>query len=417
LKWRLVVALWIAWGAVADAHAYVVATQPAMNGSYPSLNGSIGISFDEPITILNSDALEVTDDSGRRVDRHDARVDPQDATRVVVDVPQQLAPGFYTVHWRVISADTHVVHGSYQIGVGIQLNAIKRSREASPYDPATVLPSAIRWLSLLGALLAAGALALSRLVLGRMRPAAPEAEAIARRAALIGIALVLLAALPALLVQAAAVSGHLGGAIGPTLQSRWGVAWIVRLASSVALLLVAAFAWRRAALPGIILACMVLASFSASGHALALHASAQTAAFWMDFAHLLASSVWIGGVLVLAPIVLMHRALAPALFARFTPPAMACVAVILVSGVYAAVIHIPSFADLVHTSYGRILLAKVVLVAVLLCLGYRHMRIGHGRASAAGANTIGYEALVGMVIIALTAFLIGQMLPMHMAGM
>ncbi len=415
MKWWLVVALWIASAAVAGAHAYIVATQPAMNGSYPSLNGSIGISFDEPITIFNSDALEVTDDSGRRVDRRDAHVDPADATRVVVDVPQQLASGFYTVHWRVISADTHVVHGSYQIGVGIQLNAIKRTHEASAFDPATVLPSAIRWLSLLGALLAAGALALQWPVLRKL--GSLEAEAIARRAAIAGVVLVLAVAIPALFVQAAAVSGHLGGAIGPTLQSRWGIAWIVRLASAVALLLIVALARRRAAILGIIFACMVLASFSASGHALALHGSAQTAAFWMDFAHLLASSVWIGGVLVLAPIVLTHRALAPPLFARFTPLAMASVGAILVSGVYAAVIHIPSFADLVHTNYGRILLAKVALVAVLLGFGYRHMRIGRGRASDAGANTIGYEALVGIAIIALTAFLIGQMLPMHMAGM
>jgi len=399
------------------AHAYIVATQPAMNGSYATLGGSIAVSFDEPITILNSDALVVDDDSGRRVDRHDAHIDPEDATRLIVEVPRQLAPGFYTVRWRVISADTHVVHGDYQIGVGVQLNAIKRSHETSPFDPATALPSLIRWLSLLGALLAAGALALDRLVLRTLKPPSPQSEAIARRAAVIGVGLVLLAALPALLVQGAAVSGHLSGALGPTLHSRWGVAWMIRLGAAVVLVLVVAFAWRRAAILGIIAACMILAGFSASGHALALHGSASVVAFWMDFAHLVASSVWIGGVLVLAPIVFAHRGLAPALFARFTPLAMGAVAVILVSGVYAAVVHIPSFADLVHTSYGLILLAKVALVAVLLLFGYRHQRIGRGRASGAGANTIGYEALVGVAVIALTAFLIGQMLPMRMAGM
>lgn len=388
-----------------------------MNGSYASLSGPVGVSFDEPITILNSDALIVDDDSGRRVDRRDAHVDPQDATRLVVDMPQQLTPGFYAVHWRVISADTHVVHGEYQIGVGLQLNAIKRSHESSTFDPGSALASAIRWLSLLGALVAAGALALDRLVLRKLSPRSSQAEAVARRMALAGVVLVLVAALPALYVQSAAVSGHLDSAVGPTLRSRWGLAWTIRVAGTAALLLAVAFAWRRAAIFGIIAVGLIFASFSASGHAIALRASAQSAAFWMDFAHMIAAAIWIGGVLVLTPIVFAQRTLAVPLFARFTPLAMGAVVILLVSGVYAAVVHIPSFADLVQTNYGRILLVKSALVAVLLVFGYRHLRIGRGRASEAGSNTIGYEALVGIAVIALTAFLIGQMLPMRMAGM
>jgi len=402
----------------AGAHAYIVSTQPAMNGSYPTLNGSIAVSFDEPISILNSDALQLDDDTGRRVDRRNAHVDPQDATRVVVDVPQNLAPGLFTVRWRVISADTHVVHGSYQIGVGMQLNAIKRSRESSPFDPASALPSVLRALSLLGALLVAGALVLDRLVLRELRPSSSDAEMIARRAALIGAALVLVAALPSLLVQAAAVSGHIGGAIVPTLESRWGTAWAVRVASALVLLLVIALAWRRRATAAVLLAVGgLLVSFSISGHALAVSGSARIAAFVMDFAHIVTSAVWIGGVFVLAPIVYAQRRLAPSLFARFTPLAIGSVVVIVVSGTYAAIVHVGTFADLLGTAYGRILLLKISLVAILLLFGYHHLRIGRGRGSDVGPDTIGYEALVGLSVVALTAVLIGQMLPMHMPGM
>jgi copper transport protein len=388
-----------------------------MNGSYPTLDGSVAVSFDEPVTILNSDALEVDDDSGRRVDRRDAHVDPEDATRVVVDVPKDLESGFYTVRWRVISTDTHVVHGDYQIGVGIQLNAIKRSDERSAFDPAGLLASAIRWLSLLGALLAVGAFALSRLLLRKLEPPSPEADAVARRAAVAGAVLVILMDIPALLVQAAAVSGHLGWAILPTLLSRWGIAWIVRLMSVLVFLLVVALWWRRGAVVASLAACGLLTGFSASGHALALSGIAGVVAFVMDFAHLVASSIWIGGVMVLAPIVFAQRTLAAALFARFTPLAIASVAAIAVTGTYAAIVHVGTFADLIHTAYGRILLIKVAFVAVLLLFGYRHLRIGYGRAAVAGADTIGYEALVGVAVVALTALLIGQMLPMHMPGM
>ncbi len=406
--------MWFAATALADAHAYIVATQPAMNGSYPSLGGSVAVSFDEPVTILNSDALEVTDDTGRRVDRHDAHVDPNDATRVVVRVPQDLSSGIYTVHWRVISADTHVVHGDYQIGVGgLQLNAIVRNKVLSPFDPSMPLASAIRWLSLLGAIVAVGAFGMRWFVLRNV--ASDQAEAFARKAALAGAALVLLVAIPALFVQAAAVSGELGSALPPTLVgSWWGIALIVRCASALALLLVAAYAWRRSALAGAVAAAVLLASFSASGHAMSLHGDTRIVTFAMDFAHLVAAALWIGGVLVLAPIVTAQRALTPVLFARFTPLAMLAVGVILISGVYATIVHVPSLGDLVNTLYGRILVTKIVLVAVLLAFGYRHFQIGRGRSSAGDASTIGYEALVGVAVIAVTAVLIGQMLPMHM---
>jgi copper transport protein len=399
---------------VGGAHAYIVGTQPAMNGSYASLGGSVAVSFDEPVTLLNSDALEVLDDTGRRIDRRNAHIDPNDATRVVVQVPQGLAAGIYTVRWRVISADTHVVHGTYQLGVGgLQLNAIVRDRTLSPFDPAMPLASLLRWLSLLGAILAVGAFALQRLVLRFVNSA--DAEHIARSAALAGAALVLIVAIPALVVQAAAVSGNLGSAIPQTLtDSRWGIALIFRFASAAALLLVATFAWRRGAIAGGLAAAVLLGSFSASGHAVSLHAYAGVVAVLMDFAHLVSAAIWVGGVFVLVPIVITNRDLTLALFARFTPLAMFSVAVILVSGIYATIVHVPSFSDFVRTLYGRILLVKIALVAVLLAFGYRHWQIGRGRGAASASNTLGWEAVVGVAVIALTAVLVGQMLPMHM---
>jgi copper transport protein len=402
-----VVLLFAASVRIASAHAYIVTTQPAMNGSYPSLPASIAVSFDEPVTLPNADALEVVDDTGLRVDRHNAHIDPNDATRVIVDVRQNLPSGIYTVRWRVISADTHVVHGTYQLGVGgLQLNAIVRDRTLSPFDPSMPAASLLRFLSLLGAILAVGAFALQSLVLRVVQ--SDDAERVTRRAALVGTALVLIAAIPALAVQAAAVSGQLGSALPETLGSRWGIALIVRVVSAAALLLVAAYAWRRGAIVGSVAAAALLASFSASGHAVGL------ANALVDFVHIVAAAIWIGGVVALVPIIIKQRKLAAALFARFTPVAMVSVAVIVASGIYATVVHIPSFSDFVGTLYGRILLAKIALVAVLLGFGYRHWQIGRGRAAGDGSNTLGWEAIIGVTVIALTAVLIGQMLPMHM---
>lgn len=108
--------------APAFAHAYGVAVQPAMNAGFVDPSGVVAISFDEPVGVADANAIEVDDDTGARVDDHNAAVDPQDATRVIVHVPSPLKHGIYIVRWRVISADTHVVHGAYAIGVGVAVN-------------------------------------------------------------------------------------------------------------------------------------------------------------------------------------------------------------------------------------------------------------------------------------------------------
>ena len=45
----------------AQAHAYVVGAQPPMGGSNQQLAGQISISFDEPVDVLDSDAVQVFD--------------------------------------------------------------------------------------------------------------------------------------------------------------------------------------------------------------------------------------------------------------------------------------------------------------------------------------------------------------------
>jgi methionine-rich copper-binding protein CopC len=50
----------------------------------------------------------VVDRHGRQVDTGDVRVGPDDLKRLSVDIPA-LAPGTYTVRYRVLSVDGHIV--------------------------------------------------------------------------------------------------------------------------------------------------------------------------------------------------------------------------------------------------------------------------------------------------------------------
>jgi copper transport protein len=120
----------------------------------------------------------------------------------------------------------------------------------------------------------------------------------------------------------------------------------------------------------------ILLSFSAAGHAAAQ--PAPLLPVLADWLHLAASSVWVGGLVVLAaslPATLgvlqtteRARALA-ALIVRFSTLALGSVVALTVSGVYAAWLHIAALSDLWGSDYGRALLVKLVLFGLMIALG------------------------------------------------
>jgi putative copper resistance protein D len=91
------------------------------------------------------------------------------------------------------------------------------------------------------------------------------------------------------------------------------------------------------------------------------------------FLHLVGAALWIGTLLALSP--LAHRLgadLAPAV-ARYSVIAAWCFVAVAVSGAVNSVVRLGSWSDLT-TSYGVLLLVKIVLFGVLGLLGLAHRR-------------------------------------------
>ena len=72
--------------------------------------------FDEGIE-ANVSEVRVETNAGQPVAAGPATSDPNDKTAVVLRLPEPLKPGAYTVSWRVISADTHKLKGSFTFQV------------------------------------------------------------------------------------------------------------------------------------------------------------------------------------------------------------------------------------------------------------------------------------------------------------
>jgi methionine-rich copper-binding protein CopC len=95
------------WPVAAIAHAVLVKSVPAQRAALVEPPPRVELWFNERLEPAYSQA-SVTNEAGARVDLRDAKVSAEDPRRLSVSLPA-LAPGRYTVSFRVLSVDGHVV--------------------------------------------------------------------------------------------------------------------------------------------------------------------------------------------------------------------------------------------------------------------------------------------------------------------
>lgn len=99
----------------AGAHAFLVKSVPARRATLLRPPTRVELWFNERLEPAYSTA-SVTDAGGKRVDSGDVKVGPEDLKLLSVSLPT-LAPGTYTVRFRVLSVDGHVVESEYPFTV------------------------------------------------------------------------------------------------------------------------------------------------------------------------------------------------------------------------------------------------------------------------------------------------------------
>jgi copper transport protein len=151
-----------------------------------------------------------------------------------------------------------------------------------------------------------------------------------------------------------------------------------------------------------------------SGLSLSGHQATEPNATWLaelaDWLHLVAASVWVGGVVTLAVLV---WPLAPSLrrraFAGFARLAVVLVGVMVLAGAYLAVVRLPEVTDLWETQYGRFLLLKVGIVALALTWGAVHHFVVRPRLEA-GRDPDVRPSLIGEATVAVAVLLAAAIL-------
>jgi putative copper export protein len=163
--------------------------------------------------------------------------------------------------------------------------------------------------------------------------------------------------------------------------------------------------------PALLLGAGFASGYSLSGHqATEPNSSSLTAV--ADWVHLVAASVWVGGVVALGAIVWpLAPALRRAAFLGFARIAIALVGVVVIAGTYLAIVRLPAIDDLWTTSYGQLLIVKIGIVFVALAWGGFHHafvrpRLERGETPPVVARSLLGESAVVMAVLVLAAILV-----------
>jgi len=444
------------------AHAHLRRSEPSAHARLTSSPPAIRLWFSERpelsftrVRLRGADSVDIPLGAAERMS--------DDAMGITVGVPSALAPGTYTVLWRTAAADGHASSGnfSFDVATSATVPATTAIPMATPMDTVPArgthslvhadtttasgmnVSAATRWLEFMAMLAVVGAVVFRLLVL-RAAAATPvsvlpteartELSDSARRLGQNALVLLLIAALSRLYAQGSAVLGpdqpFNRNAVGTILGSNWGHGWLVGVIGIVVAWIGFAIVryarneagWGVAALGAL----AIVVTPALTGHASATPpvALARTA----DVLHVVAASAWLGALLALLfaalPLVRGVRAmnamgsgpLVATLVRSFHPVALTCAAVVVVTGLIAAWLRLPTVASLWESTYGRVLLIKLVFVACVVTMGALNWRrllpaLGDEASARRITRTASAELTLAALVLAVTAVLVSTPTP------
>ena len=404
-------------------HATLVSSEPAANSHLASPPTRVRLVYSEPIegklakvTIVPATAAPIVLRAG---------ADPRDVHAVIAPV-DALGPGTSKVEWRVVSADGHPVDGTFSFTVGdttvsapaAPLTPPQPAQPAPREEPevwgpaafgAPIIPAMLRGAGL-GALMAATGLLL--FMAGAKPNAAQRGDARVRSATtafaiaapvLLGVHLVtwLINTSPDLKFDPAWAASALTTTVGQIELWRVG------------LTILALWAWwlaRRTRLALAFAAGAVVVS-GAVGHPAAI---APAWAVPAKAIHLLASAIWLGGLLwlLIRPagddlLLLVEDA------NRVSSRALWAVIAIAFTGVVQTRLFLDSWSGLVTSAYGLLVLAKTAGLLVLVAFGaYNRQRVMPRLTTAASMTEVATlrSSVVGEVVVIAIVVLLGGLL-------
>ena len=400
--------------AAAFAHAALLKTVPQASVTLSHAPSQVSLTYSEAVEPRFA-IVSITDAAAHQESSGPPRRSAADPDTLIVPL-KHVPEGWYLVYWRVISVDGHPVRGAFTFAVGPNPGPAPQFVIPSTSETAAT-PRLVtaRWIVFLSVMAAIG---LAALRLATARPVVRRVSGTRLRAITVTFAIASALAIVAIPVYALLATADFAlrsvfsvGALVPLVRSSafgrgmtdlWIAFALFVVAAAIAILVdrperpARSVAELVAGLGALLAAAATLLVPGLSGHA------AQTAprglSVALDWLHLAAGSVWIGGLLGLLvlwrslPVASRVAGLVVAV-PRFSNTALVSVLALIGSGTGASLLHLPTLGSLWQTSYGEAVLVKIGLLALAIVLAAANLlrvkpRLGHVEVGVAAARLL-----------------------------
>ena len=357
----LTAALWSVFQPSASAHASVTEISPEPDVVLGAPPREIAIRFNEDVSGTGS-AIRVFDPSGTQIDGIEPRTE---RTSLSAELPNLEAVGSYTVSWKVMSADGHLINGAFLFSVG-------KATLTEPLDVADVaIPLVPKVLKIVGALLSWGGIILG---LGLVGSAILRVN---RRMLSVAALSVVAGTILSLLGAVLAVDGSVGDSLRVAWGNNSGKAAFAAFGVSLIATIVIVPRLRRGDrfTSGdrrlfIALGLVTAAVIALEGHALGLSPMAASAP--LTVLHVCAAIIWLSGLVwIERRSRTVDTAQLRADVAAHSRYALAAVVVLAATGISLFAIRMP-IDELTSSAYGIIGSVKIVLLAMAVVLAWQN---------------------------------------------
>ena len=356
----LVLALLVTLAAAVPAfpHASLISSEPSDGALLDAPPVHVALVYTEPVSPL---VLKLISADGTAVALDRFRIGEKS---VIIDMPAEIGRGTHALSWRVISEDGHPVGGTIVFSIGAPSTGA-----IAPVPEADWRTGALLWLSktflYAGLFIGIGGIFFGAFV----APLTPLAATVSRATAAAGaVAAILSVGLQGADAVQAPLPDLFRGYV-------WTVGFGTTFGMTAAIAVVALLAALTASAIRSATAKRLLAAVSPIGVGLALAASGHASAAepqWLMrpsvFVHAVGIAFWAGALVPLRTLLASPSPDATAALKRFSRAIPFALAPLVFVGVVLAVVQVGRLDGLWTTNYGRLLLIKLAILAVLFAL-------------------------------------------------
>ena len=436
------------------AHPVYVKSTPQAFQAVGAPPREVVVFFTESIELKYS-TISVFGPDGSRVDNNDPHNVGGDPSSLGVSLKPGLPDGVYTVSTRVLSAvDGHVVDNAFTFGIGLGTKLGGPAAEHTQ-NLLSIPEAASRYPGMVGQVMVVGG-AFATLWLWKPISKVPWlSETLAQRKVAIDRAMTKFVVIGAILVIASSVAmivvqaSSIGSSVQDAIATKFGNVWLTRMVQSSVLMAIAFLVYRKAARNNAspasseIIAIFVLGLATLVTSSLMAHAAAnsQIGPIALDFFHDVAASIWIGGLMLLGLVatpkileIADEKAKATAislLIPRFSMIVVTILGIVAITGPLLLYSIESDLSLTIASIYGKFLIAKLSLAAVMLGMGaYSQFAIQKKAVSVVSSGTRGtsmiqsrgpnlkyfgkflkVEAALGIGLLLMVAFMANSSVP------